>query len=124
MKKDFLGEIVADRTLKNPKLHDVVAETQRRRDMAHQLAAKRQSLGYSQTLVAARMGTAASVISKLEAGGDAKASTLRRYCAAIGQRFPPPAARAQKQKPRITCDDPGFASCARRGNRIPMAVHR
>ncbi len=30
---------------------------------------------------------AASVVSKLEAGGDVKMSTLQRYCAAIGQRF-------------------------------------
>jgi len=35
------------------------------------------------------MGTAASVVSKLEAGGDVKLSTLQRYCAAIGQEFPP-----------------------------------
>jgi len=41
----------------------------------------------SQTVVAARMGTSASVVSKLEAGGDVKVSTLQRYCAAIGKRF-------------------------------------
>ena len=93
MKKEFLDEIVADRTKKNPKFPDLVAEAQSRRDMAHRLAVKRQSVGYSQTLVAARMGTAASVVSKLESGGDVKVSTLQRYCAAIGQTFPPPAAR-------------------------------
>jgi transposase-like protein len=37
---------------------------------------------------------------------------------------PAPGHGPQKQKPRITCDDPGFASCARRGNRTPMAVNR
>jgi ribosome-binding protein aMBF1 (putative translation factor) len=95
MKKDFLGEILADRTLKNLKFPDLVAEAQHRRDMAHRLAVKRQSLGYSQTLVAARMGTAASVVSKLESGGDVKVSTLQRYCAAIGQTFPPPAVRSK-----------------------------
>lgn len=31
------------------------------------------------------MGTSASVISKLEAGGDVKLSTLQRYCTAIGE---------------------------------------
>jgi ribosome-binding protein aMBF1 (putative translation factor) len=91
MKKDFPGEIVADRTRKNPKFPDLVAEAQQRRDMAHRLAVKRQALGHSQTLVAARMGTAASVVSKLESGGDVKVSTLQRYCAAIGQTFPPAA---------------------------------
>jgi len=32
--------------------------------------------GVSQTLVAAKMGTSASVVYKLEAGGDVKLSTL------------------------------------------------
>jgi ribosome-binding protein aMBF1 (putative translation factor) len=95
MKKDFLDDVVADRALKNPKFPDLVAEAQHRRDMAQRLAVKRQALGYSQTLVAARMGTAASVVSKLESGGDVKVSTLQRYCAAIGQTFPPPAARTK-----------------------------
>jgi hypothetical protein len=31
--------------------------------------------------------TAASVVSKLEAGGDVKFSTLQRYCAAIGEKL-------------------------------------
>jgi hypothetical protein len=35
------------------------------------------------------MGTAASVVSKLEAGTDVKLSTLRRYSDAIDQTFPP-----------------------------------
>jgi len=38
--------------------------------------------------VAARMKTSASVVSKLEAGGDIKMSTLQRYCAAIGTPVP------------------------------------
>ena len=42
---------------------------------------------FSQTVVAARMGTSASVVSKLEGGGDVKVSTLQRYCAAIGEKF-------------------------------------
>jgi hypothetical protein len=92
--KDFLDEVVADRTRKNPRFPDLVAEAERRRELARSLAAKREALGYSQTLVAARMGTAASVVSKLEAGGDVKVSTLQRYCAALGQTFPPRLARA------------------------------
>jgi hypothetical protein len=39
------------------------------------------------------MGTAASVVSKLEAGGDVKVSTLQRYCAALGHTFSPRLAR-------------------------------
>ena len=89
MAKDFLDEIIAQRTRKNPWFPDLVAEAERRRSIARALAAKRTNAGLSQTLVAARMGTAASVVSKLEAGADVKLSTLQRYCAAIGQTFPP-----------------------------------
>src|SRR5260221_12574071 len=93
MAKDFLDEIIAQRTRKNPRFPDLVAEAERRGAIARTLAAKRTNAGLSQTLVAARMGTAASVVSKLEAGADVKLSTLQRYCAAIGQTFPPKLAR-------------------------------
>lgn len=89
MGKDFLGEVIAGRTKKNPRFPDLVAEAVRRRALAHELAVRRAKAGLSQTLVAARMGTAASVVSKLEAGADVKLSTLQRYCNAIGQAFPP-----------------------------------
>jgi Helix-turn-helix len=88
MARDFLDEVISQRTRKNPRFPDLVAEAERRRAMARVLAAKRTALGFSQTLVAARMGTAASVVSKLEAGADVRVSTLQRYCAAVGQPFP------------------------------------
>jgi len=87
--KDLLDELIAQRTRKNVRFPDLVAEAERRRALARELAAKRSGAGLSQTLVAARMGTAASVVSKLEAGADVKVSTLQRYCGAIGQAFPP-----------------------------------
>lgn len=43
--------------------------------------------GRTQTLVAARMGTSAAVVGKIEAGGDVKVWLLQRYCVAIGKRF-------------------------------------
>jgi len=89
MSKDFLHEVIAARSKKSPRFPDLVAEAARRRVLARELAARRTSAGLSQTLVAARMGTAASVVSKLEGGADVKLSTLQRYCAAIGQTFPP-----------------------------------
>jgi ribosome-binding protein aMBF1 (putative translation factor) len=89
MAKDFLDEVVASRSKRNPRFPDLVAEAERRRAMARDLASQRTRAGLSQTLVAARMGTAASVVSKLEAGADVKLSTLQRYCEAIGQAFPP-----------------------------------
>ena len=89
MAKDFLAEVITARSKKNPRFPDLVAEAERRRAFARELASRRSSAGLSQTLVAARMGTAASVVSRLEAGADVKLSTLQRYCQAIGQTFPP-----------------------------------
>jgi ribosome-binding protein aMBF1 (putative translation factor) len=87
MAKDFVAEIVDERTARNPKFPDLVDESEERRKLARKLAATRERKALSQTVVAARMGTSASVVSKLEAGGDVKVSTLQRYCAAIGKRF-------------------------------------
>jgi DNA-binding transcriptional regulator YiaG len=88
MARDFLAEVVDERTRKNPRFPNLVAEAQVRRKLARKLAALREKKALSQTVVAARMGTAASVVSKLEAGGDVKFSTLQRYCAAIGEKLP------------------------------------
>jgi hypothetical protein len=85
MPKDFLDEIVEERTRRNPGFPDLVAEASRRRELARQLAEQRRASGLSQTVVAARMGTAASVVSKLEGGADVKLSTLQRYSAAVGR---------------------------------------
>lgn len=87
MAKDFLAEIVDERTRKNPAFPNLVREAETRRRFARKLAALREKRALSQTVVAARMGTSASVVSKLEAGGDVKLSTLQRYCAAIGEKF-------------------------------------
>ncbi len=87
MAKDFLRELVDERTRRNPGFPHLVAEAEERRALARKLAALREKKAMSQTLVAARMGTSASVVSKLEAGGDVKVSTLQRYCSAIGERF-------------------------------------
>ncbi len=84
MAKDFLDEIIGERTRRNPAFPHLVAEATRRRELAYRLAKQRKANGLSQTLVAARMGTAASVVSKLESGGDVKLSTLQRYCVAVG----------------------------------------
>ena len=84
MGKDFIDELTDERTRRNPGFPDLVAEVEQRRELARHLAEQRKAKGVSQTVVAARMGTAASVISKLEVGGDVKLSTLQRYCVAVG----------------------------------------
>ena len=88
MAKDFVAELVSERTKRNPRFPDLVAEAEERRHLAQKLAAWRNRKSLSQTVVAARMGTSASVVSKLEAGGDVKMSTLQRYCDAIGKKLP------------------------------------
>ena len=85
--KDFLDEIIEERVKRNPRFLDLVDEATARRQLAKRLTKDRERQGLSQTVVAAAMGTAQSVVSKLEAGGDVKVSTLQRYCAAIGKRF-------------------------------------
>src|SRR5712671_2854724 len=85
MVDDFLAEIIDERTRRNPAFPRLVAEAEARRKLARKLAALREKRSLSQTVVAARMGTSASVVSKLEAGADVKMSTFQRYCAAIGE---------------------------------------
>jgi ribosome-binding protein aMBF1 (putative translation factor) len=59
--------------------------SQDRRELVRELTAQRQSAGWSQTEIAARMGTSQSAVARLEAGdADVRASTLERYAAAIG----------------------------------------
>ncbi len=84
MARDFVNEIVRERTAKNPGYPTLVEEAEARRKIARKLAARREARGLSQTVVAARMGTSASVVSKLEGGADVRLSTLQRYYAAIG----------------------------------------
>jgi len=84
---DDLDRLIARRSAKNPSFPKLVDDALLRREMARALAAKREAAALSQTVVAARMGTSASVVSKLESGADVKLSTLHRYCAAIGLRF-------------------------------------
>ena len=60
-----------------------------------ELVVERHAQGLSQTEVAARMGTSQSAVARLEAGHDARISTVTRYLAAVGQRLewricPPP----------------------------------
>jgi hypothetical protein len=98
MPKDFVDEMISRRARKDPGFPALVAEAELRLAMARALAARRSHKHVSQTVVAARMGTAASVISKLEAGGDVKLSTLQRYCSAIGEPFPLRVANVRRRR--------------------------
>lgn len=85
--RDFLDEIVDERTAHNSEFPELVAAAVRRRALLRELAAKRDAAGLSQTAVAARMGTSQSAVARLESAEvDVKLSTVERYAAAVGQR--------------------------------------
>lgn len=88
MTKNFRDEIFAERTAGNAEFPTLVADAAWRRKVARKLAAIRQRRKLTQTMVAGKMRTSASVVSKLEAGGDVMLSTLQRYCAAIDTPVP------------------------------------
>src|SRR6266542_5180249 len=86
-RRDFLDEIIDERSERNAEFTDLVEAALRRRQLLRELAARREKLGLSQTLVAARMGTSQSAVARLEAGEiDAKLSTVERFAAALGQK--------------------------------------
>jgi len=86
-RQDFLDEIVDERSERNPAFPELVEAAVRRRQLLRELAARREKLGLSQTVVAARMGTSQSAVARLEAGEiDAKLSTVERFAAALGQK--------------------------------------
>ena len=86
-REDFLAEIIAERTARDPDFPGLVEAAARRRELLRELAAQREKLGLSQTAVAARMGTSQSAVARLEAGDiDAKLSTVERFAAVLGQK--------------------------------------
>lgn len=84
-RKDFIDEIVQERTKANARFPALVDAALRRRELLRSLAAKREELGVSQTSVAARMNTSQSAVARLESGeADARLSTVERMAAALG----------------------------------------
>lgn len=88
MARDFLDEVIEERTTRNPAFPRLVEEASRRRAQLRELAAVRAAEGLSQAVVADRMGTSPSVVARIESGeSDAKLSTLARYAEALGKRL-------------------------------------
>lgn len=85
-KKDFLDEIVEERTETNPEFPEMVEAALRARELLRSLAERRRELALSQTAVAARMKTSQSALARMEAGEvDPRISTVERYALAIGE---------------------------------------
>ncbi|MFA5787252.1 MAG: helix-turn-helix transcriptional regulator [Actinomycetota bacterium] len=88
MTKDFLEEVVTDRAKANPEFPRMVESALRTRRLLRSLADRRQKLGLSQTIVAARMGTSQSALARLESGEvDPRISTVERYALALGEEL-------------------------------------
>jgi ATPase subunit of ABC transporter with duplicated ATPase domains len=85
--RDFLDEVVEERTARNPGFPALVAAAERRRQLLGALAERRRQREQSQTAVAAAMHSSQSSIARLETSAtDARLSTLDRYAHAVGYR--------------------------------------
>ncbi len=88
MPKDFLDEIVDERSRRNPEFPAMVEAALKTRRLLRDLAERRRQSGLSQTVVAARMGTSQSALARLESGeSDPRISTVERYARAIGEEL-------------------------------------
>jgi ribosome-binding protein aMBF1 (putative translation factor) len=95
---DFVDEIIKERATKNPDFPAMVDAALRARRLVASLAERRRSMGLSQTLVAARMGTSQSALARIEAGeSDPRLSTIERYALALGDEL---AHRRMRRSPK------------------------
>ena len=102
--KDFLAEMIAERTKANPDFPALVEAALNRRELLRALAAERQAAGLTQTELAAALGTSQAQVARLESGNaDAKLSTISRLAAVLGKTIEfrvtdatPPSSRARK----------------------------
>lgn len=85
---DFLDEMTAEFSARNPAFPHRLEEEIQRRGLLHDLAAIRIRSCVSQTALATRMNTTQPTVARLETGAaDVKLSTLQRYAASLGKRI-------------------------------------
>lgn len=83
--RDFLEEIMDERTARNPDFPKLVDAAARRRALLRALGKMREGQNRSQTAVAARMSSSQSSIARLEGtASDARVSTIDRYAEVLG----------------------------------------
>jgi predicted transcriptional regulator len=86
--RDFLDEVIDERTSRNPEFPQLVEAAARRRELLSALAEKRREHEQSQTAVAAGMQSSQSSIARLESSAtDARISTIDRYAQVLGYRL-------------------------------------
>ncbi len=84
---DDLDRSIAARTKKNPEFPRLMRAAARRQHFGRLLAKKREAAGISRRAIAAKMKTSATVVDRIEEGGDVQISTLERYIAALGPKL-------------------------------------
>jgi len=83
--RDFLDELVDERTARRPDFPAMVEAAERRRQLLGTLAERRREGEHSQTAVAAAMNSSQSSIARLETSAtDIRMSTLDRYAHVLG----------------------------------------
>lgn len=88
VRQDDLEAFIDERTRENPAFPRLMAEAAERKRLLRGLAEARRSAGVTQTVVAARMGTSASAIARLEHGEmNPTLATLQRFAAAVGKKL-------------------------------------
>lgn len=103
--RDFVDEMIAERTARNSEFPKLVDAAARRRELLRALAERREQRERSQTAVAAEMRSSQSSVARLERSAiDARLSTLDRYAEAVGYRIQwhlIPASEATGQPPVV-----------------------
>jgi hypothetical protein len=85
--RDFLDEVIDERTARNPAFPAMVEAAERRRELLSALAEQRRRGEHSQTAVAAAMQSSQSSVARLETSAtDVRMSTLDRYARVLGYR--------------------------------------
>jgi predicted transcriptional regulator len=83
--RDFLDEMIAKRTARNPDFPHLLDTARRRRELLLTLAERREQQQRTQTAIAAAMSTSQSFVARLEStAADAKISTVERYADTLG----------------------------------------
>lgn len=83
--RDFLDEMIEERTERNPDFPRLLDAARRRRELLHTLARRREELHRTQTAIAAAMATSQSTVARLEStAADARISTVERYADSLG----------------------------------------
>jgi predicted transcriptional regulator len=83
--RDFLDDVVVERSARNPEFPRMVEAARRRRSLLSALAEIREQQQRTQTALAAAMETSQSFVARLEGSApDARISTVDRYAGSLG----------------------------------------